>query len=71
MACYKTKISELKDRMKSLKASYFQKELETEKYQAKLKKVVKKLKDIDSKEIDKKTYKKLLKKCDKISEKMK
>ena len=71
MACYKTKISELKDRMKEVKSSYFQKELEAEKYQAKLKKVVKRLKEMQTEEIDKKTYKKLLKKCDLVEEKLK
>ena len=71
MACYKIKITELKDRMKSVKSSYFQKELETEKYQAKLKKVYVKLKEMQTEEIDKKTYKKLLGKCDVIEEKLK
>jgi len=45
--------------------------LESEKYQAKLKKVIKRIKEIENEDIDKKTYKKLLKKCDLVEEKLK
>lgn len=72
MSCYKTKILTLKDRMKELKSSYFQEELENEKYMKKLTKVSKNLnKMLKEEEIDKKSYKKMLEKCENLEEKIK
>ena len=58
--------------MNSLKSSYFQEELQSDKYMVKLMKAVKKLdKMVKDEEIEKKSYKKMLKKCDHLDEKVK